>query len=150
MIGDRDGTDIGATDLFFSLAAILIILLSVSSQSLRSVVRDKGADTKGLAALAQTESIWLVLAQADGLILHQPGQQPSAVGLDEILTGRTESWASQAQAPIWVVIEEDAADSAFLLDTSLARAAVQEVRRVRLPAPCANPRLLSEGLLCDG
>jgi hypothetical protein len=151
MTGDGDGADLGATDLFFSLAAVLIILLSVASQSLRTVVQQKAeTDIAGMAALAEKESVWLVLAQEDGLILHRPGAKPAAVGLDEILSGATERWAQDAKAPIWVVIEEGATDSAFLLETSLARAAVQDMRRVRLPGPCANPRLVAEGMICDG
>lgn len=151
MIGDGDGADLGATDLFFSLAAVLIILLSVASQSLRTVVREEAeTDTAEMAALAERESVWLVLAQEDGLILHRPGAKPAAVGLDEILSGAVERWAQDAKAPIWVVIEEGATDSAFLLETSLARAAVQDMRRVRLPGPCAKPQLVAGGMICDG
>ncbi|MCZ8173392.1 MAG: hypothetical protein O9272_16795 [Brevundimonas sp.] len=151
MTGDGDGADVGATDLFFSLAAVLIILLSVASQSLRTVVREEAeTDTAKMAASAERESVWLVLAQEDGLILHRPGAMPAAVGLDEILSGAMERWAQEAKGPIWVVIEEGATDSAFLLETSLARAAVQDMRRVRLPGPCVKPRLVAGGMICDG
>lgn len=155
MIGDGhdqdDGVWTGATDLFFSLAAVLIILLSVSSQSLRSLVGDQAAgDMAGLADMVQEKAVWLVLARADGLVLHSPAQEPLAVGLDDILTGTVDAWARQAQGPIWVVIEEGAADSAFLLETGLAQAEVRNLWRVRLTGSCARPQLTPTGMTCDG
>ena len=151
MIDGGDGSETGATDLFFSLAAVLIVLLSLTSQTLgQSVAKEARPETAGMNALAQIEEIWLVLARGDGIVLHGPGREPLTVDLDAILTSETEDWASKARSPVCVVIEKDAADSAFLLETTLSRAGLRYVQRVRLTGPCKGPRLTEEGLVCDG
>ena len=151
MTGEGDGLDIGATDLFFSLAAVLIVLLCVTSQTLRGAVLDgPETATAEMDALSEAASVWLVLARAEGVVLHRPGSAPVAIGLEDILSGAVEAWAGAASAPVWVVITEDAADSAFLLETSLARADLRRMQRVRLDGPCAQPRLTRQGIICHG
>lgn len=151
MTGDADGGDIGATDLFFSLAAVLIVLLCVTSQMLRGVVADGAeAGDADMARMAEDSSLWLVHARAEGLVLHRPGSAPQAIGQEDILSGTTEAWARAAGSAIWVVIAEDAADSAFLLETGLARAGIRSVQRVRLAGPCPQPRLAGQGIACHG
>lgn len=151
MTSDGEGAEIGATDLFFSLAAVLIVLLCVTSQTLRGVVGE-GAESGAadMAALSQAAPVWLVLAQADGVVLHRPGSAPVTIGQGDILSGAVESWAAAATSEIRVVIAEDAADSAFLLETGLARAGIRSLQRIRLAGACPQPRLVAQGIVCGG
>ncbi len=144
------GDDVVASDLFFSLSAILIVVLCLLSQTLRAVVADPlPADTALSQATAEAGQ-WLVLARRDGVTLSAPDGAVRRMGVAEILSPPFTDWARAAGPGLWLVIAQDARDSAFLLDTALARAGVAELRRVRLDRPCRTPRLLAKGLACDG
>lgn len=150
MSGADLGEDIVASDLFFSLSALLIVILCLMSQSLRAVVADPTPSDAALAQAAADAGQWLVLAREDGATLTAPDGAVLRLGMDDLLSDRAEAWARQAGPGLWQVIAADARDSAFLLDTLLARAGVTEVRRVRLDHPCPIPRLMAAGLACDG
>lgn len=144
------GDDVVASDLFFSLSAILIVVLCLMSQTLQAVVADPLPDETALARATTEAGQWLVLARSDGVTLSAPDGAVLRMGLGEILSPLVTDWARAARSELWLVIATDARDSAFLLDTALARAGVAEVRRVRLDRPCPAPRLLPDGLTCDG
>lgn len=148
MIGD-DGTEVATSDLFFGLAAILIVTLCLLSQSLReTVARDDTAPA--LDRAAASDAGWTAIATDEGVTLHRPGAAAQTLPLDAIMSPATEDWAKAATGPLRLVITAQASDSAFLLETVLARAGVQDMERIRLPSRCASPRFTSRGLLCDG
>lgn len=143
-----EGEEIGATDLFFSLAAVLIVLLCVTSQALRgSLATETEVEISSQIGAAPVS---LALVRAEEVVLRHGEGASVRVPLDAVLSGATEDWARGGEGPVWVVIAEDAADSAFLLDTALSRAGLAEMRRVRLTGPCARPRLVAGGVACDG
>ncbi|PLL11184.1 hypothetical protein C0V75_18055 [Tabrizicola sp. TH137] len=142
------GEEIGATDLFFSLAAVLIVLLCITSQALRGTL---AAETEAeIGAQIGAAPVSLVLARAEEVVLRHGDGAPLRVPLDAVLAGVVEDWARGVDGQVWVIIAEDAADSAFLLDTALSRAGLAEMRRVRLAGPCARPRLVAGGVACGG
>lgn len=144
------GEDVVASDLFFSLAAMLIVVLCLMSQSLRAVVANPAPGDAALSQAAVQSGQWLALARQDGVTLTAPDGSVLRLGMTDILSDRAEVWARAAGPGLWQVIAADARDSAFLMDTVLARAGVAEVQRIRLDRPCPRPRVAAKGLTCDG
>ncbi len=144
------GEDVVASDLFFSLAAMLIVLLCLMSQSLRAVVANPAPEDAALSRAAVESAQWLALARQDGITLTAPDGAVVRLGMADILSDRAEAWARAAGPGLWQVIAADARDSAFLMDTVLARAGLAEVQRIRLDRPCPRPRVTTTGLDCDG
>lgn len=150
MNGDGLGEEVVASDLFFSLSALLIVLLCLMSQSLRAVVADPAPNESALSQAAVQSGRWLILARGDGATLIGADGSVRDVGMPDLLSDQTATWAQGAAGPVWQIILPDARDSAFLLDTVLARAGLEAITRVRLDQPCPRPRILPTGLVCDG
>lgn len=144
------GEDVVASDLFFSLAAMLIVVLCLMSQSLRAVVANPAPGDDALSQAAMVSGQWLAMARQDGVTLTDPDGSVLRLSMADILSDRAEAWARAAGPGLWQVIATDARDSAFLMDTVLARAGVTEVQRIRLDRPCPRPRVMVTGLVCDG
>lgn len=151
MTGDGpEGGEVVASDMFFGLAAILIVLMCLMSQHLRAALTEAtGAEATELQAAAQGSGRALVLAGAEGVALVAPSGTVEEVPLAAMLDGRLTAWAA-ANPDIWVVLQANARDSAFLLDTALARAGVERIRRIRLDGPCPAPRFTERGVSCGG
>ncbi len=150
----NDGTEDGsaetvASDMFFGLAAILIVVLSLMSQTLRHSIGQSRADSGALVAQATSSGRYIALAEAASVTLLRPDGPVETLPLDAILGGRVAAWA-QGRPDLWVVITPAARDSAFLLDTALSRAKVAQVHRIRLDRPCPRPQFTAQGLTCDG
>ena len=150
MTEDGLGEDVVASDLFFSLAAMLIVVLCLMSQSLRAVVANPAPGDAALSQAAVKSGKFLALARQDGATLTAPDGSVLRLGMADILSDRAELWARAAGPGLWQVIATDARDSAFLMDTMLARAGLAEVQRIRLDRPCPRPRVAAIGLVCDG
>ena len=144
------GEDVVASDLFFSLAAMLIVVLCLMSQSLRAVVANPAPGDDALSQAAVESGRFLALAWQDGVTLTAPDGSVLRLGMAEVLSDRAEAWARAAGPGLWQVIAADARDSAFLMDTVLARAGLAEVQRIRLDRACPRPRVTATGLVCDG
>lgn len=136
-----------AADLFFSLSAILILLVCLLSQSLHSLVARHNDPTPALHAAASQSGLWLVTADARGVTLSRPDRPVETVPTDAILATPLAEWSTTTPR---VVILPDATDSAFLLDTALSRAGVAHTARIRLGGPCPAPRFTATGLACNG
>lgn len=144
------GEDVVASDLFFSLAAMLIVLLCLMSQTLRAVIANPAPGDAAFSRAAVESGQWLALARQDGITLTAPDGSVVRLAMADILSDRAEAWARAAGPGVWQVIAADARDSAFLMDTVLARAGLAEVQRIRLDRPCPRPRVTATGLTCDG
>ena len=149
MIDDGpDGSGIVASDMFFGLAAILVVLIALMSQTLRAAVaKNGGAEDAALLDAARGQPFHLVLAGAEGLTLANPDGTRIDLRLDDILDGRFEDW-SRSRTDLLVLLRPEARDSAFLLDTALARAGITRLQRIRLDRPCPAPQITLRGVRC--
>lgn len=148
---DLDPIDeVASSDLFFSLSAILIVLLCLLSGPLRASLAATDTSAAALLASARQSGIAVIVATEGGATLQAPAYPALFLPLDAILGPDLAPWLRDLAAPPLLLVLPDARDSAFLLDTALAQAGVATIRRVRLSGPCLRPRILPQGVTCDG
>ncbi len=148
------GAGTAASDLFFGLSAILIVLICLLSQNLQHALAEQTraatAETgRALIAAATQSGLRLAIARAGGVDLVSPGAAPLTLPTDALLGAALRDWAARPGNPT-VIITADATDSAFLIDTALAQAGLTGYSRIRLAAPCLSPRFTPTGLSCNG
>jgi hypothetical protein len=151
MSGTEDGANSGlgdtgaaTSDLFFGLAGVLIVLICLMSGPVRQAV-----GTQLSVDAISVPGEWVAVAEGAAVVLTRPGAAPMRLSLDEITAEGLATWAEGAAVPL-VVLTQESVDSAFLLDSALAAAGLDEVRRIRLDGTCARPQLLPQGFVCNG
>ncbi|WP_163850643.1 hypothetical protein [Pseudooceanicola aestuarii] len=141
-----------ASDLFFGVSAILLILAVLVFAPLRDLaLRAATPVTRGAAVSPVAEmSRPALLARATGLDMTVPDAPPVHLPLDRIGAGPLARWAAGLDGVPLLIITPDGGESAFLAEPALAAAGVARIDRVRLTVSCATLRWQGGKILCRG
>lgn len=138
-----------AGDLLLGLAGILLLVLALVQTGRSNMVLSAPPDTKAAATnLAQANSLMMAYAEVETVHLFTPDRPSLTLPIASLPDApELSAWADAAQQPI-VIFAANSVDTAFLLEVGLARTGLEDIRKVRLPGPCATLEMDDDTVTC--
>lgn len=152
--GQHPALNLVASDLFFGLGAVMLVVVAALSLGLQQMVTRLVADrvtdaedtSSALAALSRTDDVTLLLADAEGLH-HIQGGTETSVALDEIWAfPQLSDWL--ADEPL-LVIAPSGQETAFLTFARAAEIHPEPLATLRLTQDCRTFRRSGTGFACQ-
>ena len=153
-VSDKGSMNLVASDLFFGLGAIMLVLLAALSLGLRGIVSQALADRsakpdevrQAVAELAAARQAPVLLADSSGL--HRlAGNTAALIALDDL-------WAAE-QLSLWLaddpllVVTASGEDAAFLVFSRAATLSAAPIVTLRLTQNCKSLAQSGETFVCN-